>query len=355
MPYNINDFNKYQQLYEREKRRLSDKEGAYEAQRIRDSYEAQIKAAKDSIEIEALKNEELLRLQRVSNDEYLTALKEFAAAEKKTLSSLKSEVSDIYSDIAKMADDKIGSVIKSQQKLEDKLSSYGSKFSHYTVFGGGDDGADLSFYMLNDYAKTNRELQDYYNTIISVKDRLSGSGFDASVSSDFLSVMADMSISDGTTFANLLLNSDDNQFREYINGYLQNKALSSQISSSLYADDMNQAIGETASYMKSELQKIGFEVPDGFTLSGTISAENFGTAFISELENQLEDIRDMISDFNANLSVSADASVSPAENPSNAQNVTYNQTFTVGSSKDSTFDQITAWKNATTRARLRGQ
>lgn len=349
-----NDFNKYQQLYEQEKQRFSKKGLSYEAQRIRESYEMQIKAAKDSVTIETLKNEMLLKLQRISNDAYLNALKDFAQEEKDTFKALKNNISDIYSDIAKIADEKIGSVIASQQKLEDKLSSYGSKFTHHTVYGGGDNGEDLSFYLLQDYAQTNRELTEYYNAINSVKERLKGNGFESSVASDFMSIMADMSIPDGSNFANLLVSSSDSQFRQFVNGYLENQKLSKEISTALYADDMARATQETVSYMKSELEKLGLEVPEGFTLSGSLSAQNFGAAFVSELENQLADIRAMVADFNSNLVIS-DGSSSSFRSTKAANNVTYNQNFTVGTSKDSVFEQITAWKNATVQARLRGQ
>lgn len=353
LAYSSNDFDKYQQLYEQEKQRFSKKGISYEAQRIRESYEMQIKAAKDSVTIETLKNEMLLKLQRVSNDAYLNALKDFAQEEKDTFKALKNNISDVYSDIAKIADEKIGSVIDSQQKLEEKLSSYGSKFTHHTVYGGGENGEDLSFFLLQDYSQTNRELTEYYNAINSVKERLANSGFDSLVASDFMSIMADMSIPDGSDFANLLRNSSDSQFLQFVNGYLENQRLSTEISTALYADDMARATQETADYMKTELEKLGLEVPEGFTLSGTISAQNFGVAFVAELENQLADIRAMVADFNSNLAVS-DVS-SSSHSTKTASNVTYNQTFTVGTSKDSVFDQITAWKNATVQARLRGQ
>lgn len=310
----------------------------------------QIKAAKDAAEIEALKNEELLRLREVSSDEYLAALSDFAAEEKETFLNLKQNVSEIYSEIASIADDKIGSVIKSQEKLEDKLSSYGSKFTHHTVLGGADDGGDLSFYLLQDFAQTNKALEDYYKAISTVKARILEGGFDKSVASDFLSVIADMSIDKGETFASLLGSASDSEFSRFINGYVQNQALSRQISSLLYADDMEKAADDTAAYMKAELEKIGFEVPESFTLSGTVSAENFGEAFVSELSRQLEGIRLMIDEFSAGLSVY------PSEKAlsSQSKNVTYNQSFNIGTTKDSAYEQISAWKSATAKARQRG-
>ncbi len=349
-------YDKYQQLYQQEKQRYSKKGLSIEAQRIKESYEMQIKAAKDAVTIEALKNEELLKLKQVSSSAYLNTLKDFAAQEKDTFNALKKEITEIYSDIAKIADDKIGSVIKSQEKLEDKLSSYGHKFSHHTVYGGGENGENLDFYLLNDYMDTNQKLREYYNAINLVKNRLKENGYDQGVASDFLSIMAEMSVNEGSNFANLLSESPNNQFRQFINGYLENKQLSKEISTALYSDDLNQAVNETSAYMKEKLEKIGFEVPESFSLSGTISAEKFGASFVLELEHQLEDIRNMISDFNSKLMVTPSVTpISSKENSSAPSNITYNQSFNVGTSKASVLDQITAWKNATALARLRGE
>ncbi len=339
------DYNKYQQ-----------QELALEAQKIRESYDMQIKAAKDAVNIEALKNQELLDLQRVSKTEYLNTLKDFTSQEKSVFTALKKEITEIYSDIAKVADDKIGSVIKSQEKLSAKLSAFGSKFSKSTVYGGGDAGEALSISLLNDYSRTNEKLLEYYNAINAVKDKLLKNGYDQSVASDFLSVMADMSVSDGADFAKLLSNASGHEFRTFINGYLENQRLSKEISTALYSEDFRKAVGETTAYMKTELEKIGFAVPENFALSGSLSAEKFGQSFMLGLEHQLEDIRDMINSFAFGITLSPTVSAVTAGTASgNTSNVTYNQSFTVGTSKDTLFDQIYAWKNATTVARLRGE
>ena len=49
------------------------------------------------------------------------------------------------------------------------------------------------------------------------------------------------------------------------------------------------------------LEAAGYEIPDGFYVSGSISAQKFGEAFVSELENQLDVIRSKIDEFNMGL------------------------------------------------------
>lgn len=352
MAYSSDDLTKYQKLYDREKLRLEKESAAAERQNAVRSYELQMQKAKTAARVEKLKNDEVLKLRKLSDKEYLSALKELAKREKEILTQLKDEVRTAYSEIAEYAGEHIGKVLKSREKLNEKLSSYGSLFGKYTVYGGGDKGETLHFSLLNDFAKTNSQLQSYYRAISAVKERIKSSGFDKSDAAEFLSAISDMSIKDGAAFSDLLLGANDEKFRDYIYGWSQNRRLSKEISSVLYNDEMEQAISDTADYMKSELEKIGFEVPDGFKVSGTLSAENFGAAFVAELEKQMQNIRDMISEFSVSL-----------ENPvliaptgaTSANNITYNQSFNVGSSKNTAYEQISAWRNSMRRARLGGQ
>ncbi len=312
--------------------------------------------AKEEIEIERQKNEELLKLQKNYNLRYIASLKNLTKEEKKIMTALKTEIKDIYASLSQVAEENIEKVLNSQEKLLKKLSAHkNSTHSHFNVYGGGENGSTLSYDMLNDYSAANRELMEYYKAIVSIKERLNEGGFDSSLMSGFLSTLSDMSVTEGSKFASLLLNASDADFGKVVQGYSENQNLTKRISAELFSEDFTQAVDKTASYMKTELEKLGFEIPESFTLSGTISAENFGYAFVKNLEKQLENVRSMISSFSSSLA-SPSYSFSLSGNTANpTTNVTYNQSFTVGSSKDSTFEQITAWENATTKARLRGQ
>ena len=356
MAYSSDDLFKYQKLYEQEKKRIEAAQRAANAEKIRQSYAEKKEAAEDDIELEMLKNEEILKLQKNSNKSYLASLKALAAQEKEIITALKSEITEIYKSIGDAAENSIEEVLKKQEKFETKLSNHkNSKFSHFNVYNGGDNGGLLSYDMLNDYSKTNNELMDYYNSILAVKERINASGFDPSVSADFLSVLSNLSVEDGAKFSDVILKSSDKDFKNAINGYLQNQMLTKKLSSELFAEDFEKAVSDTASYMKSELSRIGFEIPDNFTVSGTISADNFGTAFVNKLDGYLEDIRSMINQFNFSLSAPSYVFEQRGGESHTPSNVTYNQSFNVGSSKESTFEQITAWKNATQQAKLRGQ
>lgn len=356
MAYSSNDLFKYQQLYEQEKKRIEAEERNAQERKIRADYDRKISSAKDSIKIEKYKNDEILKLQSLSNKEYLAALKELARQEKEIVNALKDEITEIYKGIAEIAKGSIDDVIKTQQEFEAKLTDHkNNKFFHYNVYGGGLNGGLLSYDKLNDYSQSNQELMDYYNAIVAVRERINNSGFDPSVATDFLKILSEMSVDEGSRFSNVILNSSNADFSNAINGYLQNQSLTKKISSELFSSDFEKAVSETASYMQTKLSELGFEIPENFTVSGTISADNFGTAFVNRLDDYLENIRNTISAFNTALSSPSYIFESRGGVSSSPSSVTYNQSFNVGSSKDSAYQQITAWKNATLQAKLRGQ
>ncbi len=344
------DLLKYQKLYESEKARIDAMEAKSEEEKIKRSYAAQIASARNSVRAEKLKLDEIDRLQKLSNDRYLAALKERAKAEADNLAELKREIGECYDSIAKMAEENMESVIKNRDAMAKRLDNFGGAMTQSTVFGGGDDGEDITFKSLTDFSRINQMLQGYGDNISKIKERLASGKFSRENISDFLSVMASLSFEDGSAFSSLLLSASDNDFIGYVSGYLENQQQIRQIATALYEDDFNDGQEKTLNYMKESLSALGLEVPEDFTLSGTVSAENFGTAFKAELENQLDGIRNMISDFGARLYLSPSGNEEKSASPS----VTYNQNFNVSSSKETAFEQISAWKRATLLAKLRG-
>ena len=141
------------------------------------------------------------------------------------------------------------------------------------------------------------DYSDIFEDISSLKkekqERLKEGGFDSSLITGFLSALSDMSVTEGSNFASVLLNASDKDFSNALKGYTENQSLAKRISAELYSDDFTASVDKTASYMKSELEKLGFEIPEGFTLSGTISAEKrsikhfvFGYKFVNGSNSQ---------------------------------------------------------------------
>ena len=56
------------------------------------------------------------------------------------------------------------------------------------------------------------------------------------------------------------------------------------ISAQIYEEEMRSTVSETISFMTEELEKMGLSVPDGFFLSGSVSAEKFGEGFVLKLQ-----------------------------------------------------------------------
>ena len=89
------------------------------------------------------------------------------------------------------------------------------------------------------------------------------------------------------------------------------------------------------------------DIPEGFFVSGTLSAEQFGEAFLSEIELQMQEIRRKLTEFNAEINASIGAAAGTVTNDN--RSTTYH---IYGDNSGSTVKQI---QNMETIKRLSGQ
>ena len=151
---------------------------------------------------------------------------------------------------------------------------------------------------------------------------------------------------DGIGYIKAMLGAKDDEFTDYLTGYQNMLATNAKTSADMYYDDAVSAANEGYQYMIDEFTKAGFEIPEGFLVSGALSAENFGRAFMEELDLQMQEIQKKLSDFNARIS----ASVGTGGNVNNDNRSTTYHIYG-GSSKD-TVKEI---ENYETVKRLSGQ
>ena len=249
--------------------------------------------------LEKLTNSKILEEQETYHKEYINQLMLTCDTETSIMNALKSEIRAIYKDIASYAENEIDQVLSAQKKLEDKLKDFGNNYYKKFTFQSGGKTERLSY--LNNFENDIRTLTLYRDNILKIKDKIGASGFSQELSKAFFAEIASMNISEALDFSNILLSVDDSQFRNFISGWDKKQNLSKEISTQLYSDDFSSAVYSSADYMKRKLEAVGFQVPDGFFTSGTISAQNFGSAFIRELDNQLVKIRTKINGFTSSL------------------------------------------------------
>lgn len=229
-------------------------------------------------------------------------LERFMEAEQKELEKLinaeQKEIEGLYDNISNYATKKLEEVLKKQQKLAENLNSFGSLYNVNTVYM---DGYKDTYYSLHDMTNDIEALKRYQRDMASLRERANSLSIPKDASDYLFSNIMEMDTEDALMFMRALLYANDNKFSRYTNSVYEKFTLSQSISAKQYEDEFNGTVSDVYADMKDALLEAGYEIPDGFYVSGSISAQKFGEAFIAELDNQLGIIRGVIDEFNAGL------------------------------------------------------
>lgn len=287
-------------------------------------------------------------LERLRDKYFKVGTKEWLDYTGEIYNYQKKFIEDLYSDIASFANDKLDAVISRQEDFASKLSSFGGLFNTNTVHLGDET---FTFYSMHDFEKDTQAITEYCDNLQKLKDRFAALGADSDTINSFISELAEEDISTGSSVLNTLLSAGDDKLSQYITGYSRKNTAAEKLSSSLYRDDLNTAIDSSIENMRQKLTEAGYEIPEGFFVSGSISAEKFGEAFLAKLEDEMKGIREKITDFNAKLELEL-ASVSGT---GAYMNNTYSPTYQIiASPGESTAGQLRTIRNEEKLNKMRG-
>jgi len=279
--YEVDRIEEEEKLAEKELKEKADKEKA---------------AAKDKLELGVISETEYyLELAKIrdtyfdeGSDEWLAYTKEIAQYQKKLCEAQKKEIVSLFTAAAEEAGKSVDEVLKLQESMEKKLRGFtASPFDSKTIrlINAGEFGEDIKYdvHSLHDYTADNAALSAYREAILAVKDR--------GVPPEFLDVLRDMSVEEGTTFAKLLTDASDEEFTAYLKSWQENRDLTKEISQDLYQDEATAA----AQTLTTALEAAGKEVPEGFFDNGKTAAENFGDGFIEKISTVVTKIKSAFS------------------------------------------------------------
>lgn len=227
-------------------------------------------------------------------DNWIKYTKELYKYQEKLLEAEKKEYKNLYDDVADYATEKLEEILKKQQKLAKNLNSYGSLYNVNTVKM---NGVTDHYYSLHDLSSDILAIERYAKDMERISERSNALGIGKDASTYLLDRIKEMKTEDALQFMGALLNADDNTFTGYTGKVFEKYNLSQSVSSHLYEDEFKNGISDSFTYMKDKLSEMGLEIPEEFAVSGSISAEKFGEAFILELDNQMEIIRGVIDEF----------------------------------------------------------
>lgn len=233
-------------------------------------------------------------------DNWVKYTKQIYTYQEKLIQAEKKEIEGLYDGISDYATEKLEGILKKQQKLADNLNGFGSLYNVNTVHM---DGYTDQYYSLHDLSWDIEALKRYNSDMNSLKERADRLSVPKEASEYLFSSIKEMDTEDALMFMSALKYENDDKFSEYANMAYEKYTLSQSISARQYEDEFSSGVSDVYANMKNALLEAGYEIPDGFYVSGSISAQKFGEAFVSELDNQLVIIRGIIDEFNAGLEI----------------------------------------------------
>lgn len=289
--------------YLEEKERLNKEEAESESAIRRRTYIEKLATATNNLAVSKAYRNENLRLQKEANDLYLAELKEAAEREREIYEQLKDDIKDTYDEILSYADQSIIETEKKRLKMEEKLSDYGRMTKKIIFHGAAPDGGDEIYPDLVDPSKLTEILKDYAKNLTDVKNRMAEGGISSEYINSLTQAVSELSVDKGLEFTKELNSKKDGDFYAYIDKWIEKENLTKAISAQIYESEMQESVKSTVDFMTKELEKLGLNVPEGFFLSGSISAEKFGDGFVAELSKQLAQIQSVIDSFNFSLNI----------------------------------------------------
>lgn len=246
------------------------------AKNIKEIREAE---AKYEEKIQELHNERMEKEQKEAEDKYLSGLKEMAEktreiseAQQKDAENLKNKIIDAYKEMSDTAMSDIENLQKTQEKFANKLKNYGNLYNERKING-------KTYKTLADIGNDNKTLQEYYDTLMKVKER-------GDIPAEFFENLRDMGVDEGLEYAKKLLSLKDSKWDEYISDWKEKQELSEKISKDIYKDEAYQ--------LATKINEEFDAMEDEFFGVGETAAENFESGFIDELKYVIKNIKNAI-------------------------------------------------------------
>ena len=237
-----------------------------------------------------------------NSDKWIEVTQDLYDYQEGQLEEHRDKVEEIYDDIADYVTDKLEDVSKKQQKFTEKLNDSTPLYQKVKITAGDET---TEFYRLNDFGASNKAASEYGELLEKITSRIKASDVSDEAKNGIISELESLGSSeDGIGYIKAMLGAKDDEFASYLTGYQNMLATNAKTSADMYYDDAVNAANEGYQYMIDEFTKAGFEIPEGFLVSGALSAENFGRAFMEELDLQMQEIQKKLSDFNARISAS---------------------------------------------------
>ena len=219
--------------------------------------------------------------------------------EKIALEREKKDIVSVYDDISSYAADRLSEVLTKQAEFSEKLKSAGGLYNKNTInLGNFED----TFYTMRNLEQDIENIKRYQQLLEDFAERADRLGIGADISKGFLKEIKNEDFYAAISLLTYMQNSEDAKVLSYLSAWDERNKLADAIAAKTYEDEFNDSVSDAYENMKNVLMQAGYEIPEGFFASGSLSAQRFGDAFVAEIETQMERIRAIIDAFNSEIS-----------------------------------------------------
>lgn len=156
---------------------------------------------------------------------------------------------------------------------------------------------------LHDFTKDTQANINWANLLTQLEERLYSVSDDSTLNSTFMQLVRDMGITDGTSFIDAAMKVNDEQFKEYIDGWQTYQKSAEIAAAQTYSREANQLqsdfLGEVANGLTN--------VVDNFKAGGADSANAFGNGFMEKIKGVMVQIQEQLQSYTNEFTLTGSA------------------------------------------------
>ena len=238
--------------------------------------------------------------------------------QKRVLEEEKEGIVSLYDDISEYTSKKLSEVINKQANFAESLKSAGKLFDKNTLTF---DEKAVTYYSMHDMQKDIERIKEYARLSEEFSERADKLGISSDIQKGFLTELKGIDFDAAISLLTSIKGSTDAAVSDYLTAWNERNMLADAVAAKAYESDFAESVENSYEHMKEVLSRAGYEIPEGFFVSGSLSAQKFGDAFVEEIETQMARIRSVIEAFNSEI---AQYPVMVGGNTYNTSNTSYN-------------------------------
>lgn len=266
--------------------RVEEETGHAQEEKYQRDYRNRLNKARTAQQAETVRLNEMLRLQKKANAEYIEELEAFLKQIEAEIKAQKEKIISEFNQIAAKATGSLSDLDKARQAMEDKMRDYGGLFeTKHVVFRNAGPGGSPIHYddTILDLKEKRQELEAYAKLLESVKEL-------DDIPQEMFSIIRKLSIPDAIRFQEELLKLSEKERADYVSDWNAILELSEETTKWAYADETRRVLDS----IEQELTEWYGTIPEGFLVEGELSAEFFGQGFMSKMEALKQDIESAV-------------------------------------------------------------